>query len=236
MSIGKPGSPPAERYHVLHPTALWRSLVIRPRVLAGAIVGAIGLALLLPYSSLGFSSALAWCLGGSTYLVLAAVEAFANDANAVKVRAARHDDSATVILVVILLAIFASFAAIVGLFADAKSADGLRKLMLLGLAAFTIVVAWTVMQTAFAFHYAHEHYAPDSQAGDRNGLQFPGESEPDYWDFFYFATSIGATSQTSDIAIGSRALRHIATLHAIVSFFFNTMVLAVAVNLAASLA
>ena len=235
MSSSEPSSP-IERQHVLHPASLWRSLVIRPRVLAGFLAGVSSLAVLSAVQPLGISSAIAWCLGGTAYLALAAREVAAHSAETVRVNAARQDDSATVILAVILLAIFASFAAILGLIADAKSADGVRKLAFVGLAALTIVTAWTVMQTAFAFHYAHEHYAPERLTDPCNGLQFPNEPAPDYWDFLYFATSIGATSQTSDVAIGSRTLRRIVTLHAIVSFFFNTMVLAVAVNLAASLA
>jgi uncharacterized membrane protein len=67
------------------------------------------------------------------------------------------------------------------------------------------------------------------------GLIFPGDNRPDYWDFLYFSTSIGATSQTSDTAIRSKALRRLVTLHAVVSFFFNTTVLALTINLAASL-
>ena len=92
-------------------------------------------------------------------------------------------------------------------------------------------------QVAFTLHYAHEYYSPDqlSVTGDP-ALAFPKTTTPDYWDFFYFATSIGAASQTSDVSINDRSLRRLVTLHAIVSFFFNTMVLALAINLAASLA
>jgi len=66
-------------------------------------------------------------------------------------------------------------------------------------------------------------------------LAFPSDPVPDFWDFFYFATSIWATSQTSDVAIKTKSLRRIVTLHAVVSFFFNTTVLALTINLAASL-
>ena len=58
--------------------------------------------------------------------------------------------------------------------------------------------------------------------------------QPDYWDFFYFATSIGAASQTSDVSIRSKHLRRLVTLHAIISFFFNATVLALAINIGAS--
>jgi uncharacterized membrane protein len=89
---------------------------------------------------------------------------------------------------------------------------------------------------AFALHYAHDYYSPDHGSDARSGLVFPACEEPDYWDFLYFSTSIGATSQTSDISIKSRALRRLVTLHAVVAFFFNTAVLALTVNIAASLA
>ena len=71
--------------------------------------------------------------------------------------------------------------------------------------------------------------------GSRAASIFPTTSKPDYWDFFYFATSLGAASQTSDVAIRTKALRRLVTLHAVISFFFNTAVLALAINIGASL-
>ena len=137
----------------------------------------------------------------------------------------------------ILLAIAASFAGIAGLLSEAKAASPSLRLAFVALAALTISVSWTVTQFVFALHYAHEYYGPEDADSDaRHGLDFPGCATPDYWDFLYFATSIGATSQTSDVSIKSRALRRLVTLHAVVSFVFNTMILALTVNLAASLA
>jgi uncharacterized membrane protein len=93
-----------------------------------------------------------------------------------------------------------------------------------------------VTQVAFALHYAHEYYRPDAGSDAERGLIFPETDVPDYWDFLYFSTSIGASSQTSDTAIRSRDMRRLVTLHAVISFFFNTAVLALTVNIAASLA
>ena len=75
------------------------------------------------------------------------------------------------------------------------------------------------------------------QGGERlrEGLDFRDSEQPDYWDFFYFATSFGAASQTSDVTIRTKALRRLATLHAVISFFFNAAVLALAVNIGAGL-
>ena len=156
------------------------------------------------------------------------------NADRIRARAARQDDSAMVILVIILLAITMSFVAIAGLLGEAKAAP--HRVLNLGLAAATIILSWTVTQVVFTLHYAHEYYRPSG--GPRafaEGLDFRGDRTPDYWDFFYFATSFGAASQTSDVSILTKSLRRLATLHAIISFFFNTAVLALTINLAASM-
>ena len=67
------------------------------------------------------------------------------------------------------------------------------------------------------------------------GDELPGDEHPDYWDFFYFTTSIGATSQTSDVAITSKAMRRMVAFQAVLSFLFNTAVVALAINLASAL-
>ena len=201
----------------------------------GAFVGICTMLLLPTTLRPAVRESMAWCLGGTAYLVMAFRVMTHYQSDKIRTRAARQDDSAAVILALILLAVFSSFAGIVNLLGEAKGASNEGKLVFVGLAAATILVSWTVTQVAFTLHYAHEYYAPE-RVSDRDALTFPGTSNPDYWDFFYFATSIGAASQTSDVAINAQSLRRLATLHAIVSFFFNTMVLALAINLAASLA
>jgi len=99
-----------------------------------------------------------------------------------------------------------------------------------------IALSWLFVHVLFTLHYAHEFYAPaDTGKGDRQGLIFPGEDAPDYWDFLHFALIIGVASQTADIQISSQRLRRIATLHSLVAFLFNTVILALAVNMAVSL-
>jgi uncharacterized membrane protein len=215
--------------------ALWRSVRMRPRLYFSTLVG-LGVLLLLPHSmSTAMRGTLAWNAGGLIYLIYGFRLIQKTPVDAIRKRAAQQDDGAFLILVLILLGIFASFAAIGGLINDAKQAKELLKLTYVGLAALTIFVSWTVMQLAFTMHYAHEYYQPEETGQPVAGLAFPSDDKPDFWDFFYFATSIGATSQTSDVSIKSKPLRRIVTLHAIVSFFFNTTVLALTINLAASL-
>ena len=151
-------------------------------------------------------------------------------------RAAVQDDGAAVILVLVVVAVALSFWTIFGVLSEAKQATGTGKAMHVSLAAATILLFWLVTQIAFTFHYAHEFYQPDEGPEPfEGGLAFPGDGTPDYWDFFYFATSIGAASQTSDVSIRTKSLRRLVTLHAILSFFFNTAVLALAINIGASL-
>jgi uncharacterized membrane protein len=178
--------------------------------------------------------AVAWDLSAAIYLILAFRVMLTCTADVMRARAARQDDSRVVILFIILLAIAASFAAIVGLLAEAKETP--HRGLNLGLALTTIIMAWTVTQVVFTLHYAHEYYRPSGEPKSIvKGLNFPGDRNPDYWDFLYFATSFGAASQTSDVSILTKPLRRLTTLHAIVSFFFNTAVLALSINLAASM-
>ena len=218
------------------PTSIARSIAIRPRLYFSALAGITALIFLPGSWSATIRGALAWDLSAAIYLTLAFRVMLACAADVIRARAARQDDSRVVILVIILLAIIASFIAIAGLLAEAKEAPHQLKVLRLGLAAATIILAWTVMQVVFTLHYAHEFYRPSG--GEKpivEGLEFRGDNNPDYWDFFYFATSIGAASQTSDVSIRTKPLRRLVTLHAIISFFFNTAVLALTINLAASM-
>ena len=179
----------------------------------------------------------AWCLGGTTYLIMSFRLMTDCHSDKIRTRAARQDDSAVVILVVILLAMFSSFAAIFGLLSEAKAASNGGKLLFAGVGRGNDL--GFMDGDAGRFHpalCARVLCAGSAIRDGRSRARFPETTTPDYWDFFYFATSIGAASQTSDVSINDRSLRRLVTLHAIVSFFFNTMVLALAINLAASLA
>jgi uncharacterized membrane protein len=218
------------------PRSIGRSIAIRPRLYLSALAGFAALVLLPRGWSGNIREAIAWDLSAAIYLVLAFRVMLTCTGDFIRLRAARQDDSRVVVLIIILLAISASFIAIAGLLAEAKAASQQLKILRLGLAAATIILAWTVMQVAFTLHYAHEFYRPSGgEQSIAEGLEFRGDNNPDYWDFFYFATSIGAASQTSDVSIRTKPLRRLVTLHAVISFFFNTAVLALTINLAASM-
>lgn len=217
-----------------NPYSVWKSVLLRPRLYLAVLAG-LAVMLLLPRSAAGhIREAASWIVGSVVYLAMVSHTMWACSPQNIAKQAEREDESRMVIMVLVLLAIGSSFASIVGLLNEAKAA-GQTKWIYLLLAGTTTVVSWAVTQFVFTLHYAHEYYRPDTGQDQKNGLDFPGEKNPDYWDFLYFATSIGAASQTSDVAISSRGLRRLVTVHAVVSFFFNTAVLALTINLAASL-
>ena len=225
----------AKHHHWYSPRSIWRSVLLRPRVLFGALAGIAALTFLPATMKPAVRWALAWDIGGLVYLGLAVQVMARQTSDRLKTRAAHADDSGAVILVVVLIAILASFAAMTGLAGEVKEAPKSEKQFYLFLAAATLFISWLVTQVVFTFHYAHHHFKRNPDGTESQALVFPGDTKPDYWDFLYFATSIGATSQTSDVAIQSKAMRRLVTLHAVVSFFFNTMVLAITINIAAGL-
>ena len=119
----------------------------------------------------------------------------------------------------------------------AKEAHAIMKVVHIGLAFVTVVASWLMVQMIFALHYAHEYYGVDESDGARDamGIEFPGTLDPDYWDFLYFSIVIGVACATADANITSKGLRQLATVHCMVAFAFNTIIVALTINLTAGL-
>ena len=93
----------------------------------------------------------------------------------------------------------------------------------------SLALSWLFSNAVYALHYAHVFYRA-GQGGDAGGLDFPGGSEPDYWDFAYFAFTLGMTFQTSDVGVTTRGLRKVVLFHCLAAFVFNIGVLAFTIN------
>jgi uncharacterized membrane protein len=104
-------------------------------------------------------------------------------------------------------------------------------LLAIAIAAASILLSWAFLNTLFALHYAHGYYGEYGR--QHEGLDFPGEDEPDYWDFAYFAVVVGMTFQVSDVQVTSRYLRRMVLVHGVIAFFFNVCIIAVSVNIVA---
>lgn len=177
----------------------------------------------------------AWDVGISVYLVTLFFQTHNVSPRILERRAADTDDGRYFVLLVSLAGVAASLTAIV-LELQAHTEPGPAKNLHVAFVFFTVALSWMFVHASFAKHYAHEFFGPtDRGKGTRRGLIFPGDEEPDFGDFFHFAFVIGVANQTADIQISSKAIRSVVTLHGIAAFVFNTVILALTINLAASL-
>jgi uncharacterized membrane protein len=148
----------------------------------------------------------------------------------------REDESRWTILAFVVAAACASLLAIGFMLAESKHISPRLLTLHITLTLVTIVVSWLLIHTMFALHYAHLYYQAKSDRPDLPvALDFPTEKQPDYWDFLYFSLGIGMTCQVSDVPINSRLLRRLVLVHEVLTFFFNTIILALAINILASL-
>jgi uncharacterized membrane protein len=205
-----------------------RVVYARPRTFISIALGIVAFFLLPGSLRLVTRLLLGWDVFVALYLLLISIMVLPSGLAHIKRNAILQDDGRFVILMVTALGAFASLAAIIfELGASQRSASGLV------LATTTIALSWAAVHTAFALHYAHEYY----RGGTPGGLQFPSGDQhdhADYWDFVYFAFVIGMTAQVSDVGITDKIIRRTATVHGIISFVFNTALLALMVNIAAS--
>ncbi|MES2862334.1 MAG: DUF1345 domain-containing protein [Pseudomonadota bacterium] len=175
-----------------------------------------------------------WDAGVGVFLALSVLRLLrTRSTDQIRARAAELDDAGAAVLPLSLLAAVASIAIVIGEAATAPESEAASSAIL---ALTTVALSWCFIHLIFAQHYAHGFYAPAEKGKrDRGGLIFPGETEPDYWDFIHFALIIGVASQTADIQIADRRLRRISTIHSATAFVFNTVIVALGVNFAINL-
>jgi uncharacterized membrane protein len=221
-----------------HGPMRWARLVVmgRPRLFVGLLAG-IAAATVLPPTVGGTTRAVfAWDIGVVVYLVLSAWLFGAERISRMAEDAARQQEGEWTIFALTIAAVVFSFVAIFGEFAMLHDAKPEEKTLRVTLVAVTLFVSWLMTHTTFAFRYAHEYYARGSAGREVDGgLDFPGEKRPDYLDFVYFSLVLGMTFQVSDVQITARKFRRLAAIHGLLSFLFNTIIVALTVNIAAGL-
>jgi uncharacterized membrane protein len=205
-----------------------RVVYARPRTFISIAIGIVAF-FLLPGSLRQVTRLLmGWDIFIAFYLVLAYTMMARCGIARIRHNAVMEDDGRFLILMVTALGAFASLAAIVSEL-DAAHRGSPHLLLATG----TIALSWAAVHTGFALHYAHDYY----RGAEPGGLQFPSgdqHEDADYWDFVYFSLVIGMTAQVSDVGITDKTIRRTAAAHGVISFVFNTALLALMVNIAAS--
>jgi len=215
------GAPPGNRW------------IAHVRLIVCAVAGALAGAL-WPDVDSGFARGLVgWNAFVWLYLVTVAVTLFRADSGHIKRLALAQAESAAAVLVIVVVAAMVSLAVVVFELVAAKAAGPNRMLPHLVFAFVSVLGSWLLLPLLFGLSYASAYYGPEP---DR-GLAFPEAEkgfEPDHTDFLYFSFTIAVTAQTSDVGVTTRAMRRLVLFQSILSFVFNTTILAFSVNAAAS--
>ena len=208
-------------------------LAARRRLMLSTLSGVLVLALLPPSLRWATRLLLAWDVAAALYVGLALFMMLRGNEATCRARASLYDQSDWVIMTVVISSAAASFAAIFIELAAVKSHEA-PLVFSLAVTGATVALSWTLTNVMFTLHYANVYYRP-RPVGAPGGLDFPGEHAPDYRDFLYYAFVIGCACQTADVNTVSRQMRLISLIHGIVAFAFNTAVLALMINVGASL-
>ncbi|HVW28171.1 MAG TPA: DUF1345 domain-containing protein [Polyangiaceae bacterium] len=170
-----------------------------------------------------------WDSAGLVLLALSWANIAAADAGATRERAASEDPGRTLVYVIVVLTSAVSLLSSTVLVRSAHSMPGGTKQAVIALCLATVGLAWVMTHTAFTFRYAHLYYREDAEGV--GGMTLPGDEPPAYFDFAYFAFTIGMCFQVSDACVTSRQIRRAVLLHAVISFAYNTVILAFVLNL-----
>jgi len=212
----------------------WDMLIWNHTKLWVAAVAGVVIAMALPSRWMVISRVLAgWNVAMFIIVPLTYIRMRHLDAKQLRARYEEEDPTAPVIVVFVIAAALLSVAAIVALLATLKHAAPAERLAHLVLAGMTVGNSWLLVHTMFTVHYADIYYSVAE--GAPAPLAFPETREPLFWDFVYFSFTIGVACQTADVATTQTGIRRTVTVHSIIAFVFNLVILGFALNVLAGL-
>jgi uncharacterized membrane protein len=211
---------------------LTRFVIGRRRLLLSTVIGVLVFVMLPETMRLPTRFIVAWDTTTLFYVCFTLLMIARSTVEICQQRAALYDEGDWVILLLVVASAGASFAAIFAELGKLTSPHG-SPMLGIALTGATVALSWTFTHIVFTLHYANVFYKPDEDGP--GGLGFPGHRPPDYRDFLYYAFVIGCACQTGDVATISHAMRRLTLMHGIVAFAFNTAILALMINVGASL-
>ena len=183
-----------------------------------------------------FSFTFSWVAFALTFLILSWVIVFKRKLEGIRKKAREDDGSVFFVFLIILISSVSSMFAVLMLIISKDDAVRDSSYYIPTIIS-AMILAWAMVHTQFLFHYAHEYYDEDEKGKKKQaeGLDFPDDEDPLYLDFAYYSFCIGCTFQVSDVGTTSKKLRNITLIHSLLSFFMNTFVVALTINLIAGL-
>ena len=209
----------------------------RPRLLIGAAVGVAAYALCPWHMREATRALVGWNAGAWTFLVLVVQMMATSSGDGLEKHAAQEDEKTLTLLLIAVVAATWALVAIVWELGPVKDMHGLNKGLHLGLVGATILSAWAFTHIMFALHYAAHYYVQDGSEDDGliGGFAFPQCARPGWAEFCYEAFTIGCACATADVNLTTRGARMVALVQSVIAFFFNTIILALTINIAAGL-
>jgi uncharacterized membrane protein len=212
---------------------------MRHRLIAFSIAGAVALlaAIVAPAWIKGVSRAVAAYDAGAVTLLATLWSKMSGRPERTAARAALEDPGRNIALAAVLLSVLAGLASAISILGHAAGVptQGAR-ITSYALAIAAVIAGWLVIHTMFVFRYAHLYYYDDDDDNEADrGLRFPGTDDPSDYDFVYFSFVIGMTFQVSDVQVVDRRVRRLVIFHALISFAYSTMILALAINIVSGL-
>lgn len=208
------------------------------RLLVSTALGVIAFAWLTPLRIEWSVRAIAgWDAFSIALLAFAWTIIIRADARETRRRAGEDDPGHHTVFVIALVASLISLFAAAVVLRKVKAFTGAEEATWTLLTLAAVALSWAVTHTAYTFRYAHMHYQRSSKHHKHSdgGIQFCGTEEPSDVDFAYFAFTIGMCFQVSDVVVTTTRMRREVLLHAVLSFVYNTVILALALNLAVNL-
>jgi len=177
-----------------------------------------------------------WIVFTLSFLIFSWVVVIQRSVAQIRKKAKEDDGSVAFVFFMVLISSFAGILTVMLIIISKDSAIR-HSLLFLPTCILGLILSWVMVHTIYIFHYAHKFYDSLKKGVTEihGGLNFPGDEEPDYFDFAYFSFGLGCTFQVSDISITSRKIRRIALIHGLLSFVLNTFVVALTINLIAGL-
>lgn len=177
---------------------------------------------------------LGWNAGALVYIFLAFNLMASAEQGSIRRRARIQSEGAFAVLLFSILSGVAGLGSTVAGISAVREMHGISRGIHIALTVLTIATAWLFTHLMFAQEYAHRYYR-NAEQGSPAGLIFPGNETPDYHDFLHFSIVIGTSAQTADVCFSSGPMRRLGTMHCLLAFLFNTIVLALTINIASSL-
>lgn len=169
-----------------------------------------------------------WDVGGIVLLGIIWPRISTADSECTRIHAAAEDPGRKMVFVVAVTAALFSLFAAMSVLRQAKTFPPAEEALWSFLAILAVGLSWTITHTTYTLRYAHLFYRAGNRGG---GLTFPGTDQPNELDFAYFAFTIGMCFQVSDVVVCNSTVRQTALLHALLSFVYNTTILALVLNL-----